>query len=396
MTAVGLLLFIIAGSVWNSVVATQDTINLRVTDITFSDYLASNDTYIVSTGEYYVGTERVTYNFYDVSENNNGFHSYLHFDDGEIVEAKGLTTSFIVTGKFLVGIHTIEIHALDGDGFVTTTFIYHINPIKFNLNVDNCLTDSIEISLRSKIHDRPALENIGSLTVLKKNCSFNLSEKVSIIRDSCDEVIENGVRIIMVISYGTFVSEENSQMFEVSCNQDYTSTDVATDTILSVETRVDEIFNIFQTPFLFDMLFRSPSSGAPLAYAEVGDEVVLEVALNPLYTSDFDLKVNNCYLDGTIIYANGNPTTGFFKQFTKESQGVLRSYFNVFMLSRDEDGNVSDDGERVLNFICSVETCIDSCIETSTRLLRRRRFAKRSRYSSGEMFVVNNLRVPNR
>merc|ERR1711860_123230 len=91
--------------------------------------------------------------------------------------------------------------------------------------------------------------------------------------------------------------------------------------------------------------------------------LLIEIPQN--YRINFDIQINECYMNGLLILDNGISLTPYFPQPTKPSQGVMHVDFKLFRRLVDINAD-----ESLVVMDCNVETCLDSCDEEGKRKRR--------------------------
>lgn len=152
----------------------------------------------------------------------------------------------------------------------------------------------------------------------------------------------------------TFISSESSQLFNVTCKQDFTHVDVEHE-VTEVTVQIDEIQNAFDGAYLVNMDITDPYSGTSLTGAALNDPVKLVVSLAPVFRNDFNIQIDSCFINSTAIYsAELGSLTPYFNNFVEESEDVFASIFYLF---RPPTNTLTSR----LNFNCVITTCLGEC-----------------------------------
>ena len=254
-------------------------------------------------------------------------------------------------------------YALDvgGSGNVS---IYTIYPIRFQFNIYQCASDKFIFDLRSTLkYEYPS---VGKVEILNTNnnpaCqSTALYGTVTFNKSECGMAYEIP-EIVLYTSTSVFM-----QMFNVTCRQDYTGVDIE-HSVSEVSIEVDEIQNVFDSALFIYFDVVDASTDLTLTTATVGTPVKLKVAMLDEYVSNFNIRIEQCLLNGIPIYDENGPTTSLFGPFEETSEDHFESSFNLF---RPNTNSIS----YQLEYECMVTTCLNACPPTGGEEFRKRRSA---------------------
>lgn len=234
---------------------------------------------------------------------------------------------------------------------------YNILPIHFYLNVKQCSKDTLRFHMYSHIKTMSPI--YGQVEILNTNsnsmCSSgSLVGPVSFNKTVCGIAYDISALILYNVD-PVFLSQENSQMFNLTCRQDFTGVDVEHQ-VTDVSVEIDEVQNAFDSAYLIDFKIVDPNDDdAELTNAYIGAPVKMIVGLNAQYRADFDIRVDNCQLNNVDIYIGGQgPTTPLFNEFLEEQEDVYASVYNLFRVN-------SNTKELQLDYTCVVTTCLNEC-----------------------------------
>lgn len=319
-------------------------------------------------GEFYKGLvndgNAVSYNFERDDHNSStttykvilsSFIGAIDISDVYTMNWDSAGSSMIHSSLELEEINYVVVRETNNNASFPTIFrVYMINPIKFKIDITECVNNHLKMTVTSTLKNNAPLSDTSSLKILHHTCSFPLIQHMVIIKSDCNVTYDLDYPVL--ITYGNLISNVNSQLFSIHCFRDTTDIHLS-NTIGNVQNEVVEVQNVFDSAFLTAMRIVDPNTNDPLTSATLGDEISLVISLEDNFVSDFDMKVKTCFVDGTIVYDNGIVIDKKFSDFVTNPHGTATSTFKLFT----GRGNLLD--EDSISFMCTVDICADTCDE---------------------------------
>lgn len=344
----------------------------RADDVSISDF-ETTDYAEYLTGEYY---SKKADTFYDFTiDSGRGWYKIVSAaDHANVTTLLGFLDQFanelVSETPFMIASTDIKddmfVYVMD-DVDQNLKKIFRINIIKFDMTINQCESDIFKFELTSTIKGENP--QYGRVEILNTDGDVNcfttaLQGPIVFLKSTC------GIRfelpsLVLYSNDPVFLSNDVSQLFNVTCRQDLTHVDVEHQ-VTEVTIEVDEIQNVFDSAYLIDMTIKDPASGNKLISASISQLVKLEVSLATIFRNDFNIRIDSCAVNSTTIYtAESGPTTSFFNDFVEESDDVFSSTFRLF---RPSTNTVSSR----LVFDCVVTTCLGDCPTPSSSRRKKR------------------------
>lgn len=259
---------------------------------------------------------------------------------------------------------------------------YSVENIRFAVSIISCLNGYLNITVQSSLTLQAPIAGASSLTVINGDCDpGSVTSAMDLNKLDCG--IVNQVESLIVISSGDIINNENSQMFALTCSVN-TENFALEANVTDVSAPVTEIQNVFDSAFVSALSVLDPSDESPLTSAELGDPIMLKIELESTFKNDFDIQIQDCFVDGELVLDDGSSVNRLFPEFVEQSKGLFVNSFNLF---RKKNSFLN---ERRVTFVCVVETCLDDCANPS----RKRK--KRSISSGGERKYIRSSRPSER
>lgn len=271
-----------------------------------------------------------------------------------------LSSANLLDSSDLIGVGAVATKAITPSGYEIYEQ-YSTNLIRFSISITSCLNGYLNLTVLSSITLQPPVAGASSMTVINGNCELPLLNQMDINKADCGVV--DSVESLVVITSGEIINNDNSQMFALTCSVNTDNFDVETN-VTDVSAPVTEIQNVFDSAFVSSMSLLDPADEQPLTSAELGDPVMIKIELENTFKNDFDIKINDCFVDGELVLDDGLSVNYLFPAFAEESKGLFKNSFNLF---RKKNSNLN---ERTVTFVCVVETCLDECTAGSSRKKR--------------------------
>lgn len=320
---------------------------------------STNGKISVYEGEYYLNVPNLEYAFPYSSTlgdvNRGGYIIWSNdINDSLSVHPNNFNAPYTSTAYVLSSIELEKfkyVHVWDEISTNVTTYV--INHIRFNLTVNQCENNALVVDLKSTITQSRASQ--GTVKILNTDCSeLALGNELTFNKTSCDIKFNQPTLLFYSYAVTTFISSEKSQMFNVTCIQDLTGIDLQHE-ISNVMVEIDEIQDVFESAYFTELLIVDQATNNPLQSTYIGHPVKLLVRLTEKFQNEFNIRIDECKLNGNVIYTDkSGPTTNLFQPFIESSEDVLESSFNLFR---------PETSQQVLQLVyeCSVTTCRGTC-----------------------------------
>lgn len=316
-------------------------------------------------GEYYFGIQDLSYNFtvssgegkYDVLYGDLAFNAAIADTTYLDAKSKHMGDYYMTSVSFIENTDLSNIYVLVKDTETDELSAWKIQPIKFNMIIDQCENDIFKFQLKStKQNEYPgygsAVEILNADHVACPK-QTSLTGPITFSKTACGIQFEHP-HLVLYSNNPTYLSIVSSQIYNVTCRQDFTHSDVEHE-VSDITVEIDEVQNIFDSAYLIDLELLDPNDDTALTQAFIGEPVKMRVSLNSQFRRDFSIRIDTCSVGSSTIYTDeAGPLTPIFNGFNESPADVFSS---VFDLLRPSTNNKAEQ----LTYRCTVTTCLGDC-----------------------------------
>lgn len=241
--------------------------------------------------------------------------------------------------------------------------LYNTSTIRFDVSINQCLGTTVQLNIRSSLlNAAPIVEASVTFSLIGYDCQTivsDLTPNINMNKAFCG--VTNSVEFYFIIITGLILTNENSQMFNMVCYENY-QTIVETAYIENIDAPITVTQDV--TDFIIpNMAFVNVTNNESISEAFLGDTVRILIDIPLMYRTNFDIDVKTCYLDDILIISNRvSVLNKLVHDPFKISQGII--YIDMKLFRKF----LSFQNERLMNLECTLDTCLNSCV-----ISRRRR-----------------------
>lgn len=244
------------------------------------------------------------------------------------------------------------------------SYYYQIVPYTPSMVVESCVDSSLQLS---------NVPRFGSISVLNTNlnpeCTKTYADAVDgiVSIDKTDCGLTYNEPFYMIFHYGpdNIVSYYNTFVQQINCSRDTSAYNVGQESPITVIIPVDGQQDIIDWVSTINLDVLNATSGEELSAVAVGDVTELHVSLPTKYVNDFDLEVEQCFIDNLLAYDECDTSNNIYiTQFQTVTKGHKKSNFTIV---RSKTAYRTS----VLQVSCVVRVCLDDCQSACANRKRR-------------------------